>query len=291
MKHSRASILLVTLVGVVAAGLLFGYIGHARKSAAQDAEKSLNIERYRNEPFELVDLKIGQNSVKSGIKSKVKNSRSQPVLDDVKFREKDDWSRNVKVRLRNISGRPIYGLTVSLFFEHISSRTGFEIRLKRAQNRDLKNQPLQPGDEIDLEVTDKDFNETMTMIRQYGLNPHELPVILAWTGPRSVTILGGARVVSYDEIPTILGSGMPLTRPNHRRQLRRNLLRHVLKPADCFNRLASILLASNGFRLSRKIFACVRNSTEGISVFLAATMVPVSEYKNGATAWLASRPT
>lgn len=178
MKHPRSSILLVSLVGVVAAGLLFSLIGHARKSAAQDAEKSLNISRYPDEPLELVDLKIGQNSVKNGIKSKIKNNRSQSVLDDVKFREKDDWSRNVKVRLRNISGRPIYSLSVSLFFQHTSSRTAFEIPLRRAENRDLKRQPLQPGDEIDLEVTDKDFNKTMTMIRQYGLEPSGLPVIL-----------------------------------------------------------------------------------------------------------------
>jgi hypothetical protein len=182
MKHSRSSILLVTLVGLVAAGLLFSLIGHARKSAAQDDEKSLNIERYPDEPLELVDLKIGQNSVKNGIKSKFKDNRSQVGLDNVKFRERDDWSRNVRMRLRNISGRPIYGLSASLFFEHYNPRMAFEVPLRRAQNRDIKNQPLQPGDEIDLEVTDKDFNETMTMIRQYGLNPNELLVVLAVDG-------------------------------------------------------------------------------------------------------------
>ncbi|HSP61856.1 MAG TPA: hypothetical protein VLQ90_02640 [Pyrinomonadaceae bacterium] len=149
---------------------------------AQDDERSLNIERYRNEPFELVDLKIGETSVKPGIKTKVKDNRSQSVLDDVKFKEKDDWSRKVKVRLRNISGRPIYGLTGSLFFEHYNPRIAFEIRLKREQERDLMKQPLQPGDEIDLEVTEKDFNERMTMIKQYGLNPNELLVVLGVDG-------------------------------------------------------------------------------------------------------------
>ncbi len=38
--------------------------GPATASQAQDAEKSLNIERYANEPFELVELKIRENSVK-----------------------------------------------------------------------------------------------------------------------------------------------------------------------------------------------------------------------------------
>ena len=180
-----ARLVLAVLVLAIALALLVraelsSAIAHepATASQAQNDEKSLNISRYAYEPFELVDLKIGQNSVKSGIKSKVKNNRSQSVLDDVKFREKDDWSRNVKVRLRNISGRPIYSLSVSLFFQHTSSRTAFEIPLRRAQNRDLKQQPLQPGDEIDLEVTDRDFNETMTKIIQYGLDPSGLPVLL-----------------------------------------------------------------------------------------------------------------
>jgi hypothetical protein len=184
-----ARLVLAVLVLAIALALLIraelsSAIAHgpATASQAQDDEKSLNIERYRNEPFELVELKIGQNSVKNGIKSKIKNSRSQSVLDEVKFREKDDWSRNVKVRLRNISGRPIYGLSASLFFEHYNPRMAFEVPLRRAQNRDLRQQPLQPGDEIDLEVIDKDFNETMTMIRQYGLNPNELLLVLGVDG-------------------------------------------------------------------------------------------------------------
>jgi len=161
---------------------IMGVLFHSLGQASQDAEKTLNIERYPDEPLELVDLKIGQNSVKSGIKAKFKDNRSQVGLDDVKFRERDDWSRNVKIRLRNISDRPIYGLSASLFFEHYSPRIAFEVRLKRAQERDLKKQPLQPGDEIDLQVTDNSFNETMTMIRQYGLNPNELVVVLAVDG-------------------------------------------------------------------------------------------------------------
>ena len=130
--HARLRLIMVTAVMLVLTGMLVYSVGHA----SQDAEKSLNISRYPDEPFELVDLKMGQTSVKDGIKSKVKDRRSQSVLDEVKFREKDDWFRNVKVRLRNISGRRIYSLSVSLFFQHTSSRTAFEIPLRRAQNRD-----------------------------------------------------------------------------------------------------------------------------------------------------------
>lgn len=182
MKHSRSSILLVSLVGVVAAGLLFSLIGPTRKSSAQDAEKLLTIERYPDEPLELVDLNIGQTSVKSGIKRKFKDNRSQLGIDNVKFRERDDWTRNVKIKLRNISGRAIYALSASLFFEHYNPRMAFEMPLKRAKERDLKKHPLLPGDEIDLEVTDNSFNETITRIRQYSLDPNELLVVLAVDG-------------------------------------------------------------------------------------------------------------
>jgi len=31
-------------------------------------------------------------------------------LDTVKFKEKEGWFKHLKVRLRNVSGKPIYGL-------------------------------------------------------------------------------------------------------------------------------------------------------------------------------------
>jgi hypothetical protein len=174
-RTPRLNFLLAVLAVAALFGLLFSTLGRA----SQDDEKTLNIPRYPDEPLELVDVKIGQNSIKNDIKSKIKDSRGKSVLDHVKFKEKNDWARNVKIRLRNTSGRPIYGLSVSLFFEHSNPKIAFQIPLRRAETRDLKQQPLQPGDELNLEVADKEFNETMTMIGNYGLSPNELPVILS----------------------------------------------------------------------------------------------------------------
>src|SRR5438094_1188656 len=101
MKPSRSSILLVTLVGVVAAGLMFSLIGHARKSAAQNTEKSLDIERYPKEPLELVDLQVSELSIKNMIV--VRSRRDTEGLDNVRFSDTDEWFRRVWVRLRNIS--------------------------------------------------------------------------------------------------------------------------------------------------------------------------------------------
>ncbi len=153
--------------------------GPATASQAQNDEKSLNIERYANEPLELVDLKIRENSVKNNIKSKVKDSHDKAVLDDVKFKETDDWFKNVKVRLRNVSGRPIYGLKASLYFRPGEARMMFEMALTPKELRNLFQQPLQPGDEIDLNINEASFNKGMRYLIQYGVDASQCSVILA----------------------------------------------------------------------------------------------------------------
>ena len=174
-QPSHSSLLFVTLVVAVFMGLLFYSLGHA----SQDTERSLDIKRYPNEPLELVELKIGQTSVKNGIRFKSKESISQWGLDNVKFRDKDDWFKNVKIRLRNISGRPIVGLSASLYFKPPHSRIMFQMALEQTQPQNLKQQPLQPGHEIDLEINEGSFNQAIGYIRQSGVEANQLPVSLS----------------------------------------------------------------------------------------------------------------
>lgn len=175
MKYSRLSVVCACLVVLV---FLFAY-GRASKSGAQNVEKSLDILKYPNEPLELIDLKIAQNSVKNDIKFKSKDNGSQWEQDNVKFKDKENWFKNVRLSLRNISGRPIYSLTVKMYFRPVGLHLVFELPLKKIKVRNLKEQPLQPGEEIDLGVTDDRFNETMAAIKQYGSNANEVPVILS----------------------------------------------------------------------------------------------------------------
>ena len=63
MKSSRIT-LLVVLVLVTATVLLPVLVGHASKSFVQDSERTLDIERYPNEPLELIDIKIGEQHIK-----------------------------------------------------------------------------------------------------------------------------------------------------------------------------------------------------------------------------------
>ncbi len=192
MNSRRQNVILFTrlvlavLVLTIAVALLIraelsSAIAHepATASQAQNDEKSLNIERYANEPFELVELKIRENSVKNHIKPKVKDSHNKAVLDNVKFKETDDWFKNVKVRLRNVSGRPIHGLKAGLYFRPGEARMMFEMTLNPKELRNLFQQPLQPGDEIDLDINEASFNQGMRYLIQYGVDATQCSVILA----------------------------------------------------------------------------------------------------------------
>ncbi len=162
-------------------------IAHAPQAVtAQDEEKSLDIVRYPNEPLELVDLKIHENSVKGKINSKFKDKRNQAGLDNVRFPEKPDWFKSIRVRLRNISGRPVYGLNASLLFRDERLKVGFGVPLKKSQARDLTQSPLQSGEEIDLIVDDPKLNQILAYMYKNGVDANQsgwqLSVDSAWFG-------------------------------------------------------------------------------------------------------------
>jgi hypothetical protein len=127
----------------------------AAHSPQQDEEKSLDIPRYPNAPLELVDLKIHEVSVKAKINAKLKGHDKQAGLDNVKFREKTDWFKSMKLTLRNVSNKPIYGFTVNLLFQAENLRMAFAVPITADRPRDLRGHPLQPSQEIDLAVDAK----------------------------------------------------------------------------------------------------------------------------------------
>ncbi len=166
MIRSKLSIPIIALVAVVAAGLLFGSVGRAGRSFAQDSEKSLDIERYPNEPLELVDIKVSGQSVKGKIK--VKNRKGDRGFDNAKFSDKDDWFKRVSVKLRNVSGKPIVGLTAYLYFKSPASRTQFRVEL--THSKQLQQAPLEPGAEITLTVSDQSWSQTANILTRYGVD-------------------------------------------------------------------------------------------------------------------------
>ncbi|HEV7747005.1 MAG TPA: hypothetical protein VGO56_18555 [Pyrinomonadaceae bacterium] len=176
MKLIRLSTLLATVV-VLASGLVFYTLGHAGKLLAQDPDKSLDIERYANEPLEMVEVTVGEKSLKRDIKLKLRDNNSKWGLDTVKFKEKEGWFKRLKVRLRNVSGRPIYGLRAGLDFKPNNERILF--RLPLVWSKDLGKEPLQPGEEIDLEVADNSAKRTADRMIPYGASADTSSVSLS----------------------------------------------------------------------------------------------------------------
>jgi hypothetical protein len=174
MRHSRLAVLVVTLI-VVVIGLTFHVLGLASSSSAQDTEKSLDIERYTNEPLQLVDFKIGEQSIKGGIATKVR--RDNEGLDNVKFREKQDWHKRVWIRLRNISGEPITGLRAYLYFKVPNAPALFSVPL--VHSKQLTHQALPPGAEIDLTMGDQLWSQTVSALNQYGADANGAAVTFA----------------------------------------------------------------------------------------------------------------
>jgi hypothetical protein len=168
MPRSKLNFTLITPPIVIAACLLFGSTGSATKPPAQDTEKLLEIERYPEEPLELVDLKVSANSVKGGIKAKSRNRVNKWGRDSVQFKESDGWFTHVKVKLRNVSGRSIYGLRAGFHFQRPGQRVLYNLPLAWAKN--LERDPLQPGDEIDLEVSGPVLGVTLGKMKEDGVD-------------------------------------------------------------------------------------------------------------------------
>jgi hypothetical protein len=163
MNPPRLKTLFVALV-VLVTGLLVYSLGHASRSTAQDAEKSLDIERYPNEPLELVDLKIGDQSVKNKIAVKVR--KGEEGLDNVKFRDSDEWFKRMRITLVNVSGKTVVGMRAYLYFKVPNTQTLFSVQLARSKHLQLA--ALEPGAEVDLIVTDQLWSPIANLLKQSG---------------------------------------------------------------------------------------------------------------------------
>lgn len=167
MKNSRSTSLLVTLLACVATAFVVEPIGHTARSPVQAAEKSLDIERYPNEPLEMVELKVGEQPVQGRIT--VKFRRNDEGLDSVTFKEHDGWFRRILISLRNVSGRPISGVRAHLYFQPAYTRTLFSLPL--VGSTVLKQGVLEPGAEIILTVSEQSWDLTAGILKQHGVNP------------------------------------------------------------------------------------------------------------------------
>lgn len=173
MPSSKFNIPRLVLLLVIATGLLYASIGQASKPTAEDAEKTLGIERYPHEPFEFVDIKVGELSVKDKLTTTYRKTGGVG-LDSVKFIESDGWFKLLSVRVKNVSGQPINGIRASLFFNPPDTRILYSLPLTRF--RQSKGGPLQPGAELDFTVSEQAWNLTAEMLKQHGVNAEQASV-------------------------------------------------------------------------------------------------------------------
>ena len=166
MRHSPRCTLLVTLgTAILGTGLLFYSVGNGSKSTAQRPDKLLELRRFPHEPFELVDLKVSEHSVKDKIA--IRRRGATEGLDDVKFQDKDDWPKRLRIKLRNVSGKTVVGLQAYLYFKLPGLQTWFDARLT-GPSTPLENTPLAPGDEVEATIDEGSWERAVGRVRQYG---------------------------------------------------------------------------------------------------------------------------
>ena len=139
---------------------------------AQDGDKSLNIERYGDEPLQLVGLKIGSRSITD--KLPVTARHNSVGVDTITFNQRDGWFRNLEVKLRNVSGKPIYGVSSHLFFRPSETKTVY--RLPLAGLTQAGQGVLEPGGEITLIVTEQAWRLTEEILKYYDVDPDKTVV-------------------------------------------------------------------------------------------------------------------
>ena len=134
----------------------------------EESAKLLDIERYPDEPLQIVNLRIGTHSVKDKIRQRFKDNKSKWAIDRVKFNEKDDWYKRVSITLRNTSDKPIYGVESYLFFKPSGFPMVFSLAL--TGSKELLDNPLQPGNEIELSVNQGLLNLTLADLKNHGVD-------------------------------------------------------------------------------------------------------------------------
>jgi hypothetical protein len=177
----------------------------------QEADKVLEIERYPDEPLQLVNLRIGTQSVSDHIKLKFKDPKSKWGIDSVKFSEKDDWYKRVSITLRNASNKPVYGVQGFLYFKPVGLPTIFSLQLKNS--KELWREPLEPGAEIELSVNQEKLDQTLVNLKDHGTDASVAVVSLSVDSVRFSKELQWYRGKLLRPDPTIPHKWVPIDKP------------------------------------------------------------------------------
>jgi len=167
MSPPRKQILFAAAI-IVVIGFFFYSLANIRNPSPQGNEQSLDIERHGNEPLELVDLQVSGKSIKNGIK--VKFRMGDDGRDKAEFKDRADWFKHIRIRMRNKSGRIIVGLQAYLYFKPLGSPILFSVSLRGSKQ--LEHTRLNPGDEIEMITDDGSLDRAVNRIKEHGGDPN-----------------------------------------------------------------------------------------------------------------------
>lgn len=111
-------------------------------------------------------MKIGDQSVKSRIKSKWR--RGDDGYDEATFTAAEDWPKNIRLRLRNISGKQLTGFQAYIYLKPPAGQLMFSVDLKGPGTTRLEHTALAPGQEIEAEVDPDSWDRAIIRFAQYG---------------------------------------------------------------------------------------------------------------------------
>ena len=174
MTQSRSHLWITVAVLVLAGAAWFANNASHAPVQTQEGDKVLEIQRYPDEPVQLINIRVGTQSVKDRMRTKFKDNKSRWAIDSVKFKEKDDWYKRISITLRNTSDKPVYGLEGNLFFKPVGYPMSFSIRL--TGSRRLGNDPLPPGAEFELTVNHARLDKILAAMSTRGADASNVVV-------------------------------------------------------------------------------------------------------------------
>ena len=135
----------------------------------------MDIARHADEPFGIVDIKVGDRSLRKNISVKYRNGdENREGLDKVDFRGKGDWCKLLHVTLRNISGRPIVTLQAYLYIKPPGSEVWFGANLEQTLQ-----QIVEPGADIELTVNEGSWARAEERMKRRGADGRSATVMLS----------------------------------------------------------------------------------------------------------------
>jgi len=177
--NRHLSLFTISAAMFILVGLTLYSTAFSPRSLAQRGKKSLDSQRHPEEPLELLDGKVGTQSLKERVKVKSRARNNAAVgLDSVDFDGNDDWLKNLSFRVRNISNKRILGFSAYLYLRPGDAPRMFSATLV-GPSGPLESAVLEPGEHINVLVNEQELNDTFMNLRAYGGDPAQATVSLS----------------------------------------------------------------------------------------------------------------